>query len=87
MRNKIIEDMMPVDCPRCGDINDLDDMYRSKFSESGELICPECHREEQKEIDRLAEIEYILESMENGMIEKREGKKQLKELGWNPEKR
>ena len=76
----IFENMEPVDCGSCGKILCIMNAYASKIIAPGSLICPKCHKEEVMQNDILEEIEYIEESIEIGMIGKREGKNKIKEL-------
>jgi hypothetical protein len=72
-----------MECPcvcDCGEPFDLHDGYRSERRDNV-VICPSCHRIENKDIERVFEIRDIIDQIEEGNIPFAQGRKYLKELG------
>jgi len=76
-----IDNMMPIDCLKCGDIFDLSEGYESKKWFPNKTICPNCSELEDKEIETDEEIEDLNNLIDDAKITIRESVGRLNELG------
>jgi hypothetical protein len=76
---------MPCACQKCGEWFDLNDGYGSKKWFPNTVICEDCHKIEEEEIERDEEIEDLLDNISDAEYTIKHGKERLKELGYKGE--
>lgn len=72
---------MPTRCQKCGGWFDLNDGVGSEKWFPNTIICDECGREEEKEIERDEQIEDLKNSLSDAEFTVKECKEQLAKLG------
>lgn len=77
---------MPCPCQHCGGWFDLNDGYGSEKWYPNTVICEDCGKEEEKEIERDDEIEDLKNALSDAEWTVSDCRRRLKELGVNPDK-
>ena len=72
---------MPCPCQRCGKWFDLNDGVGSEKWYPNTVICEDCGREEEKEIERDEQIEDLKSSLEDAVYTVNECRRELNKLG------
>jgi hypothetical protein len=72
---------MPCQCEKCKGWFDLNDGYGSEKWFPNTVICEDCYREEEKEIERDEEIEELKNNLSDAEWTVNDCKRRLKELG------
>ena len=72
---------MPCPCQRCGKWFDLNDGVGSEKWYPNTVICEDCGREEEKEIERDEQVEDLKSSLEDAVYTVNECRRELNKLG------
>ena len=82
MITELDEDMdMPCPCKKCGKWFDLNDGVGSEKWFPNTVICEQCGKEEEKEIERDEEISDLKVQLEDAVFTVNDCKKSLKQFG------
>lgn len=71
----------PTPCEKCGDVFELEDGFRSEKWFENIIICPECHKQEDEEIQIDAEVEQLREDLSEAQHTVKYATERLLELG------
>ena len=74
------EDSMPCPCQKCDEWFDLPDGWKSDKWFPNTIICADCGREEEKEIELDNEIDDLKVLIENAEYDLKNGKARLEEI-------